>query len=222
MTILQVKSLEKSYTSNNKKFSVLKNLDFKINQGEIVSIMGESGSGKSTLLNSIGLLHSIDKGEIYLQNLLISGMDKIESIRVKAFGFLFQFHHLLSDFTVLENLIIPQILVNKSKIHSKEWAEELLNSIGLFEISDKYPKYLSGGERQRIAFLRSVINKPLVVLADEPTGNLDSSNTKVILDHIRMFRKKYNISFIIATHDINVASISDRNLILKNSKLKQK
>ena len=217
--ILVAKNINKSYKSGAGRNSVLVDLHLQLNAGEIVAIGGASGSGKSTLLNILGLLDVPDNGDLIIERKPITSIHDIESKRSKCIGFLFQFHHLLTEFTVLENLLIPLMLDGSSnKINNLNWCEELLNTLTLSHLKDRFPGELSGGERQRIAFLRSLVNKPKFILADEPTGNLDSENTKILLELIKSFRDKYNIAFIIATHDGNVTKICDRILKLKNGK----
>ena len=168
----------------------------------------------------MGLLDSPDSGELEINGKLIRSIHDIESRRSKSIGFLFQFHHLLTEFTVMENLLIPLMLdKNSSKRNNLRWCDELLSGLNLSHLKGRFPVELSGGERQRIAFLRSLVNKPKFILADEPTGNLDSKNTNFLLELIKIFRDKYNIAFIIATHDVKVTKICDRILKLKNGKL---
>ncbi len=218
--ILLAKNINKFYTSGSGKNSVLVDLNLQLNDGEIIAIRGASGSGKSTLLNILGLLDSPDSGNLIIDTKPITSIHDIESKRSKSIGFLFQFHHLLTEFTVLENLLIPLMLDgNSNKIINLNWCDELLDALSLSHLKDRFPGELSGGERQRIAFLRSLVNKPKFILADEPTGNLDSENTKILLKLIISFRAKYNIAFIIATHDENVTKICDRILNLKDGKL---
>ena len=218
--ILVAKNINKSYKSGAGRNSVLVDLHLQLNAGEIVAIGGASGSGKSTLLNILGLLDVPDNGDLIIERKPITSIHDIESKRSKCIGFLFQFHHLLTEFTVLENLLIPLMLDgNSNKINNLNWCDELLNALTLSHLKDRFPGELSGGERQRIAFLRSLVNKPKFILADEPTGNLDSENTEILLELIKSFRDKYNIAFIIATHDGNVTKICDRILNLKDGKL---
>jgi len=218
--ILTANKLTKIYTNGSIRNSVLMDLDFQLNGGEIVGIQGASGSGKSTLLNILGLLDSPDSGNITINDEQIQSIHDIEAERSKSIGFLFQFHHLLTEFTVLENLLIPLTLDSyKSKVDDLRWCNQLLSALDLSHIKNRFPVELSGGERQRIAFLRSLVNKPKFILADEPTGNLDFLNTEILLKLIKSFRDRYNIAFIIATHDENVTKICDRILNLKNGKL---
>ena len=218
--IINAINIKKVYRSNIESNVVLSDLNFQLNFGEIVAIQGASGSGKSTLLNILGMLDTSDDGELFIENKRITSIDDIEATRSKVIGFLFQFHHLLPEFTVIENLLIPLMLdVHSKKQDNIEWCEELLGTLNLMQLKHRLPSELSGGERQRIAFLRSLISKPKFILADEPTGNLDNENTQILLELITTFRDKYNIAFIIATHDDNVTKICDRILKLKDGKL---
>jgi len=218
--ILSAKNINKSYNNDSTENPVLMGLDFQLNYREIVAICGASGSGKSTFLNILGLLDSYDSGDLVMDGRQIRSIHEIESKRSKLIGFLFQFHHLLTEFTVMENLLIPLMLdKDSSKENNLRWCHELLSTLNLSHLKDRFPAELSGGERQRIAFLRALVNKPKFILADEPTGNLDSDNTIILLELIKTFRDKYNIAFIIATHDKNVTKICDRILNLKNGKL---
>jgi len=218
--IITANSITKSYKSASEKNLVLSDLDFQLNIGEIVAIKGASGSGKSTFLNLIGLLDELDSGELIIDNSVITSIHDLEYNRSKVIGFLFQFHHLLPEFTIIENLLIPSMINSDStKAENVSWCEKLLYTLNLTHLKNRLPSELSGGERQRIAFLRSLVNRPKFILADEPTGNLDDENTQILLELITTFRDKYNIAFIIATHDINVTKICDRILNLKNGKL---
>ncbi len=216
MMILNVKNLSKYYTPN--KF-VLNELNLSINEGEIIAIKGASGSGKSTLLNIIGFIDSASSGDIKFKSKKVD-MYSFENNRSSNIGFLFQFHHLLPEFTVKENILIPTLTLKTSDNYDSI-CNALLKELGILHLKDKFPSQISGGERQRVAFLRSIICKPSIVIADEPTGNLDESNTLLLLDLIREYKNKFNISFVIATHDEKVSEISDRILLLENGKLTQ-
>ncbi len=214
--ILKANNIKKSYDSN----LILDELDICIKKNEIVSIKGASGSGKTTLLNILGLLDNYDGGNLFINGSKITKSSDAESIRYNSIGFIFQFHHLLEEFTVLENLLIPQLLNTKmSKKDKHKWCIELLDEINLLNLKDKFPSQISGGERQRVAFLRAIVNKPNLIIADEPTGHLDLENTTKMLNVIKNYKDKHDISFIIATHDDNVCDISDKILELKNGKL---
>jgi lipoprotein-releasing system ATP-binding protein len=200
---------------------VLKGVDIVINSGEIVSIVGPSGSGKSTLLHILGTLDKPDRGEVLLNNENISRLqgDKLAGFRNRHIGFVFQFHHLLPEFSALENVCIPGWLASKSKNEVKQRAEELLQILGLSQRLDNKPNQLSGGEQQRVAVARALINKPDIVFADEPTGNLDTANAKELHQLFFDLRKEFNQTFLIVTHNEELAQLSDRTLTMKDGKM---
>ena len=188
--ILSAKNINKTYKTGSESINVLNSLDFQISEKEIVAIMGPSGSGKSTLLHILGALDTPDEGEIFINGELIDkGMDR-SALRAKYMGFVFQHHHLLPEFTILENLIIPQLNIDVSNEDSIKRAMNLLEQINLVNLVDHYPNQVSGGERQRIAVLRALINNPKLVLADEPTGNLDAGNRQLLLDLMLKLRSE--------------------------------
>ena len=207
----------------SKKFGdsiVLKSIDLSINKGEIISVEGASGSGKTTLLNVLGLLDEVSSGDIQYYNGL--EYDNFNSTdRVSTIGYIFQFHHLLSEFTIIDNLIIPQLIVGKSRLEASNYAEKMLRLLNLNHLSSRYPSEISGGECQRIALLRGVINKPTIVFADEPTGNLDRENSLAVIKLLNDLKKEFNISFVIATHDTHVTKIGDRSFYINNGRLNQ-
>jgi lipoprotein-releasing system ATP-binding protein len=202
---------------------VLKGVDIAINSGEIVSIVGPSGSGKSTLLHILGTLDKPDRGEVLLNNENISRLqgDKLAGFRNMHIGFVFQFHHLLPEFSALENVCIPGWLASRSKNGVKLRAEELLNILGLSQRLDNKPNQLSGGEQQRVAVARALINKPDIVFADEPTGNLDTANAKELHQLFFDLRKEFNQTFLIVTHNEELAQLSDRTLTMKDGKMSE-
>lgn len=208
----------------HKKFGpveVLKGVDITINRGEIVSIVGPSGSGKSTLLHILGTLDKPDRGEVFLNNESISGLqgNRLANFRNKHIGFVFQFHHLLPEFSALENVCIPGWLASRSKNEVKQRAEELLNILGLSHRLENKPNQLSGGEQQRVAVARALINKPDIVFADEPTGNLDTANAKELHQLFFDLRKELDQTFLIVTHNEELAQLSDRTLTMKDGKM---
>ena len=200
---------------------VLKGVDLEINKGEVVSIVGPSGSGKSTLLHILGTLDSADMGEVKMNNVLINSLSgvKLSAFRNKHIGFVFQFHHLLPEFSALENVCIPGWIAGKKKAEVKVEAERLLNMLGLVERMENKPNRLSGGEQQRVAVARALINKPDIIFADEPTGNLDSANAKELHKLFFELREKFNQTFLIVTHNEELAQLSDRVLHMKDGKI---
>jgi lipoprotein-releasing system ATP-binding protein len=200
---------------------VLKGVDITIERGEIVSIVGPSGSGKSTLLHILGTLDKPDRGEVFLNNETISDLqgNRLAGFRNKHIGFVFQFHHLLPEFSALENVCIPGWLTSRSKNEVKQRAEELLKILGLSQRLENKPNQLSGGEQQRVAVARALINKPDIVFADEPTGNLDTANAKELHQLFFDLRKELNQTFLIVTHNEELAQLSDRTLTMKDGKI---
>lgn len=200
---------------------VLKGVNLEILKGEVVSIVGPSGSGKSTLLHILGTLDQADMGEVMMNNEVISSLNgkKLSSFRNKHIGFVFQFHHLLPEFTAIENICIPGWLAGRKKNEVKEEASDLLIMLGLSERMENKPNQLSGGEQQRVAVARALINKPDIVFADEPTGNLDSANAAELHQLFFDLRKKFNQTFLIVTHNQELAQLSDRILHMKDGKI---
>ena len=200
---------------------VLKGVDVEINKGEVVSIVGPSGSGKSTLLHILGTLDKADMGDVIMNNTVINsiGGKKLAAFRNKHIGFVFQFHHLLPEFTALENVCIPGWLAGRKKTEVKTEAERLLGMLGLSQRMENKPNQLSGGEQQRVAVARALINNPDIIFADEPTGNLDSANAKELHQLFFDLRKQFNQTFLIVTHNEELAQLSDRVLHMKDGKI---
>ena len=203
------------------KVEVLKGVDVEINKGEVVSIVGPSGSGKSTLLHILGTLDKADTGEVSMNNTIINSLSgkKLAAFRNKHIGFVFQFHHLLPEFTAVENICIPGWLAGRKKTEVKTEAERLLKMLGLSQRMENKPNQLSGGEQQRVAVARALINKPDIIFADEPTGNLDSANAKELHQLFFDLRKQFNQTFLIVTHNAELAQLSDRVLHMKDGKM---
>ena len=215
--MLQAKEIHKYYGS----LHVLKGVELTINKGEIASIVGPSGSGKSTLLHILGTLDHPDKGEVLINNKRINfHQDKmVAGFRNTHIGFVFQFHHLLPEFTALENVSIPGWIAGRRKKEVINDATKLLRSLGLGERLDNKPSALSGGEQQRVAVARALINKPDIIFADEPTGNLDSANAKELHQLFFDLRKEFNQTFLIVTHNEELAQMSDRILHMRDGTL---
>jgi lipoprotein-releasing system ATP-binding protein len=200
---------------------VLKGVDISIGRAEVVSIVGPSGSGKSTLLHILGTLDQADKGSVTMNGEMVSALsgNKLAAFRNRHIGFVFQFHHLLPEFTALENVCIPGWLAGRRKGEVKTTAAELLAMLGLQHRIDNKPNQLSGGEQQRVAVARALINKPSIVFADEPTGNLDSANARELHQLFFDLRSKFQQTFLIVTHNEELAQLSDRILHMRDGKI---
>ena len=212
MSALELKNITTVY-GEKVKTKVLNNTDLTINEGEFVSIIGQSGSGKSTLLNIMGTLSKGSSGTLYINGINVEGMNKNElaDLRNSELGFIFQFHYLLPEFTVIENILMPYSISGK-KVNKEilERANELIDLVGLTKVKNNMATDLSGGQQQRAAIARALINSPKIILADEPTGNLDSNTTNDIYNLLRDINKKYNTTFVIITHDNRIAEKADR------------
>ena len=215
--ILSAKNIHKKYGP----VEVLKGVDIELKAGEIVSIVGSSGAGKSTLLHILGTLDGADAGQVYLNNENITSLKgkRLANFRNKHIGFVFQFHHLLPEFSALENVCIPGWLGPKKKTEVKDRAVELLSMLNLEHRIQNKPSELSGGEQQRVAVARALINNPAVVFADEPTGNLDSANAADLHQLFFDLRQQFNQTFLIVTHNEELAQQSDRVLVMKDGKM---
>ncbi len=218
--LLEVKNLSKSFHINDKSIQILNDLSFSINCNEIVSIYGASGSGKSTLLNIISGLMSFDSGNISFDNQLMDSRFNFNVFRKQDLGIVFQEDHLLLEFTVIENIMLPHIIAGNSNKDAYDKAYDLLEKFNLLSIKNNYPNILSGGEKQRISILRAIINNPKLILADEPTGSIDEYNKEKIFCLFKDIIKDYNSSILIVTHDNNVSKISNKILNLSKGKLK--
>lgn len=215
--MIEVKSLYKSYDN----LTVLKDINITINKGEVVSIVGASGAGKTTLLQIIGTLDKADRGEVWIndKNINLLKDSNLSAFRNKEIGFVFQFHHLLPEFTALENVSIPAYIAKETKKNARIKAEELLEILNLKDRMNHKPSELSGGEQQRVAVARALINHPSIILADEPSGNLDSSNAKELHNLFFKLRELYNQTVVIVTHNEELAEMSDRKIIMKDGSI---
>lgn len=223
--ILHLEHVDKYYEETGKKLHIIRDLSFSVEKGEFVTILGRSGSGKSTLLNLIGLLDKADAGLFRLGGKDLSKISEEEKniLRNEFLGFVFQFHYLLPEFTALENVMLPAMLSKKkTRQEIEERAKELLESLGLGERLEHKPNQLSGGEKQRVAIARALINNPNLLLADEPTGNLDEETSETIFEIFREINEKYGQTIIVVTHSRELAKISSRQIYLKKGSLEEK
>lgn len=221
--MLYVKELFKSYEAGKNKYEVLKGIDFHVAQGEFVAVMGPSGSGKTTLLNCISCYIPFDKGNIKLGGVELAGMNEEELARVRntKIGFVFQDFMLLDGLTIRENILVPRIVQGEVPGEAEKLADQLAAMFGIGHILNKYPAEISGGEKQRAAVARSLINNPLIILADEPTGNLDSENEKKIVALLKELAHEDGYTVIVITHNPGVAKETDHVYRMKDGALSQ-
>ena len=220
--IVELKDIFKSYSEgeDNPRRNILDSFNLLINFDESISIVGPSGCGKTTLLNILGTLDKPDSGEVIFKGELVTHMsdDQLSKLRAEKIGFIFQSHYLLPQISVIENVILPTLAVNRKQNNSIifDEAERLLSQVGLKKQAHKFPSQLSGGEKQRVAIVRSLINKPNLVLADEPTGSLDKSRGEDIIDLLKSLCVNNQTSLVVVTHDVEIASQMKRRLCYKN------
>lgn len=212
--MITIREIWKSFGTLN----VLKGVNLEVQKGEIVAIIGKSGAGKSTLLQIIGTLDRPDRGQVCIDNVDISTLSErqLADFRNKHIGFIFQFHQLLPEFTALENVMMPALIAGVKRSEAAEKAKTLLHQLGLSDRLEHKPAALSGGEKQRVAAARALINQPSVILADEPSGSLDSANKQELNDLLLQLRHNYNQTIVLVTHDPELASIADRTLTIKD------
>ena len=220
MEILKVENLDKSYGKGEAKVDALKNINLSINKGEFVAIVGPSGSGKSTLLHLIGGVDKPTSGKVYINNVDIYSLKEkdLSIFRRRNVGLIYQFYNLIPVLSAKENILLPAELDNR-KI-DKEYLDDLLKTLGLKERETHLPNELSGGQQQSTSIGRALINRPAVILADEPTGNLDSKNSKEVLELLKLSVKKYNQTLIMITHDLNIALQADRVITIEDGIIK--
>jgi len=220
--ILQAKNIDKSFSNGKTKLSVLKNFSLDVEVGQIITIMGQSGSGKTTTLNILGTLDQADSGELTINGTQVHDMNETElsTIRNRDIGFVFQFHHLLPEFSAIENILMPTWI--KGVDDRRDHALDLIEKMGLSERKDHFPGQLSGGERSRVAVARALMNNPKLVLADEPTGNLDEKNANKLIDLLGKINKDFHQAFVLTTHNPKIARIGHKQFFLENGSLSEK
>lgn len=215
--MIRVENVSKNYGA----LAVLKNVSLQVAESQVVSITGASGAGKTTLLQIMGSLDKPDSGEVYIDDTAIGQLSatKLAAFRNQKIGFVFQFHHLLPEFTALENVMMPALIAGKKTSEAKENAVELLRFLGLQERTTHKPAELSGGEQQRVAVARALVNKPKVIFADEPSGNLDTANALALHQLFFELRDRYRQTFVIVTHNRELAAMSDRCIEMKDGNI---
>jgi len=222
MTIVSIENLSKQFTHEHGNISALEDVSLSINKGESLSICGSSGAGKSTLLNLIGGLDEPTSGKVKIKKKCLSQMSEKEqaAFRNRTLGFIFQFHHLLHDFTIVENVMMPLLIQKASRKLARQSAEKLLERVGIADTADRLPQELSGGEQQRAAIARAVVHKPKLILADEPTGNLDEKNGGIVFDLLCELNRDLGATLVIVTHNQKFARRMENILVLEKGKVK--
>ena len=221
--LLECQNINKFYQEGENQTQVLKGVSFAMKPQELVAIVGSSGSGESTLLHTLGGLDQPSSGEVFIkgQSLQKASESELAKLRNQNLGFVYQFHHLMADFTALENVMMPMLIGRQNKTEAKDRAEKILGSVGLSHRITHRPSALSGGERQRVAIARALVNNPALVLADEPTGNLDHKTTESIFELIQTLNAEQNIAFLLVTHDMSLAQKLSRCLTMQDGILKE-
>ena len=221
--LLSCQNITKFYQEGTQHTEVLKQVSFSMQPSELVAIVGSSGSGKSTLLHTLGGLDQPSSGEVFIKGQSLQQMtpNALAKLRNQYLGFVYQFHHLMADFTALENVMMPMLIGQQNKTEAQDRAEQILSAVGLQHRISHRPSALSGGERQRVAIARALVNNPALVLADEPTGNLDHKTTESIFELIQQLNQEKQIAFLLVTHDLNLAEKLNRRLIMQDGVLRE-
>lgn len=220
--LLSCQHLSKVYQEGENQTQVLKAVSFSMTEGELVAIVGSSGSGKSTLLHTLGGLDQPSSGEVFIkgQSLQKASANELAKLRNQYLGFVYQFHHLMADFTALENVMMPMLIGKQNRSEAQDRAEKMLGAVGLSHRIKHRPSALSGGERQRVAIARALVNNPALVLADEPTGNLDRKTTESIFELILKLNQEQKIAFLLVTHDLQLAEKLSRRMVMQDGILR--
>ena len=221
--LLSSQNISKFYQEGNQQTEVLKQVSFSMQPGELVAIVGSSGSGKSTLLHTLGGLDQPSSGEVFINGQSLQKMtpNALAKLRNQYLGFVYQFHNLMADLTELENFMMPMLIGRQNKGEAQSRAEQMLSAVGLQHRISHRPSALSGGERQRVAIARALVNNPALVLADEPTGNLDHKTTESIFELIQQLNQEKQIAFLLVTHDLSLAEKLNRRLIMQDGVLRE-
>ena len=221
--LLSCQNVSKFYQEGTQQTEVLKQVSFSMQPSELVAIVGSSGSGKSTLLHTLGGLDQPSSGEVFIKGQSLQQMtpNALAKLRNQYLGFVYQFHHLMADFTALENVMMPMLIGQQNKTEAQDRAEQILSAVGLQHRISHSPSALSGGERQRVAIARALVNNPALVLADEPTGNLDHKTTESIFELIQQLNQEKQIAFLLVTHDLSLAEKLNRRLIMQDGVLRE-
>lgn len=221
--LLSCQNVSKFYQEGTQQTEVLKQVSFSMQPSELVAIVGSSGSGKSTLLHTLGGLDQPSSGEVFIKGQSLQQMspNALAKLRNQYLGFVYQFHHLMADFTALENVMMPMLIGQQNKTEAQGRAEQILSAVGLQHRISHRPSALSGGERQRVAIARALVNNPALVLADEPTGNLDHKTTESIFELIQQLNQEKQIAFLLVTHDLSLAEKLNRRLIMQDGVLRE-
>ena len=221
--LLSCQNITKFYQEGTQQTEVLKQVSFSMQPSELVAIVGSSGSGKSTLLHTLGGLDQPSSGEVFIKEQSLQQMtpNALAKLRNQYLGFVYQFHHLMADFTALENVMMPMLIGQQNKTEAQDRAEQILSAVGLQHRISHRPSALSGGERQRVAIARALVNNPALVLADEPTGNLDHKTTESIFELIQQLNQEKKIAFLLVTHDLSLAEKLNRRLIMQDGVLRE-
>ena len=221
--LLSCQNITKFYQEGKQQTEVLKQVSFSMQPGELVAIVGSSGSGKSTLLHTLGGLDQPSSGEVFIKGQSLQQMspNALAKLRNQYLGFVYQFHHLMADFTALENVMMPMLIGQQNKTEAQDRAAQILSAVGLQHRISHRPSALSGGERQRVAIARALVNNPALVLADEPTGNLDHKTTESIFELIQQLNQEKQIAFLLVTHDLSLAEKLNRRLIMQDGVLRE-
>lgn len=220
-SVLELKNIQRTFTQGDQRLTVLHDINLQLNAGEIVALVGPSGSGKSTLLQLAGLLEFPSSGEVYIAGNACGKMNDRErtALRLKMIGYVYQFHHLLPEFNALENIMLPQLIASHPMKEAESQANRLLQSFNLENRWSHRPSRLSGGEQQRVAILRAVANQPKILLADEPTGNLDEATAEIVFNELVGLVRKHQMAALIATHNLELAKRMDHTIRLHNGSL---